>query len=97
MNEPAVDLNAQIQAAVMGALGGIDAKLDRVLELERLKRKELLSSAEVEALYGLKSSTLETKRCRGGGPDFVRDGASVYYTHADIKRYLNERRVKGSA
>ena len=83
--------------AMAQALGGVlRDELLHVVDLERLKRKELLAPAEVEALYGLKVATLETWRCRGGGPDFIKLGGKlVYYRPEDIKQYLNAGRVKG--
>ncbi|GFK95423.1 hypothetical protein NNJEOMEG_03286 [Fundidesulfovibrio magnetotacticus] len=73
------------------------SKLLEVAELERLQRKQLLTPGEVFALYGFPVATQETWRCRGGGPDYVKVGASVYYTHDAIKRFLADRRVLGHA
>lgn len=92
-------VRAELGTVMAEAVSGkLEKELQQAADLERLKRKELLLPREVEQLYGLKVSTLETWRCRGGGPDYVKlEGKLVYYRHNDIKGYIEARRVKGRA
>uniref|UniRef100_I2Q2L7 Helix-turn-helix domain-containing protein n=1 Tax=Desulfovibrio sp. U5L TaxID=596152 RepID=I2Q2L7_9BACT len=75
--------------------GPLQAELRRVVDLERIRRKELLTAEEVEALYDFKVATLATWRCRGGGPDFFKRGAIILYRNRDVARFVDERIVKG--
>jgi len=64
-------------------------------ELEILLRKQLLTSKEVQKLYGISENTLRTMRSRGRGPEYSQDGAGpVYYTHKDIIEYIKKYRKK---
>ena len=65
-------------------------------ELEILKRKEYLTVDEVSKLYSLSVATLNTKRSRGGGPSYVKDGDRVLYSPKAVQQYLDARRVKVS-
>lgn len=91
------EINQQIAEKIDQAIAGFQEKLDMAAELERLKRKALLSAGEVEKLYGFKVATLETWRCRGGGPDSTKVGSSVYYTQESLRRFIEERQVRGHA
>lgn len=62
--------------------------------LEVLKRKETLTTEEVEVLYGMKANTLRKRRVNGEGPAYSKDGDRVLYTHTAIKKYLEARRQK---
>jgi hypothetical protein len=65
-----------------------------VVELEVLRRREYLTSEEVEKLYPLKANTLRKRRINGEGPAYSKDGATVVYSHAAIRKYLESRRKK---
>ena len=75
----------------------IDAAMNEVLrellapaaELEVLRRKEMLTPLEVEALYGLNAQTLRNMRGQGRGPQYIQEykGAPVFYEHAAIQAY----------
>ncbi len=65
-----------------------------VVVLEKLKRKETLTTEEVELLYGLKANTLRKRRMNGEGPAYVKDGDKILYTHSAVKKYLDSRRQK---
>ena len=65
-----------------------------VVELEILRRKEYLTTEEVEKLYPLKANTLRKRRMNGEGPAYTKDGANVVYSHTAIRRYLESRRQK---
>lgn len=84
----------EVQRSIADAMTSFRAALESAAELESLKRKEILSEREVERLFGVPASTLRTKRCRGCGPAYIKDGASVYYTPSAVRDYLNARRVK---
>ena len=82
----------------------IATQLDAVLrdllapaaKLEVLKRRELLTSEEVEALYGIPSRTLSGLRQKGRGPRYIQEveRGPVYYSHPDINAYLNKCRKR---
>lgn len=65
-----------------------------VIEIEILKRKEYLTTEEVEKVYPLKASTLCKRRVNGEGPAYSKDGANVVYSHTAIRQYLESRRQK---
>ena len=64
------------------------------IKLERIKRKETLTTEEVEMLYGLNANTLRSRRVKGEGPAYIKDGASVLYTHMSVKKYLDSCKVR---
>jgi hypothetical protein len=78
-------LLAQLPAAQMPA---------SVVEVELLKRREYLTTEEVEKVYPLKASTLRKHRVNGTGPAYSKDGDKVTYSHAAIRKYLESRRQK---
>lgn len=90
-------ITSQVNGMIEQALETFRLELGRAADLERLKRKQQLTASEVQALYGLNQDTMETWRCRGGGPDYVKVGKLVFYRHDDIQRFLDSRRVKGRA
>lgn len=65
-----------------------------VAEIETLKRKEFLTEDEAAKLFSLSAATLKTKRCRGGGPSYIKDGGRILYSRKSIQAYLEARRVK---
>ena len=67
-----------------------------VAELESLKRKEFLTEEEAAKLFSLSAATLKTKRCRGGGPSYIKDGVRILYSRKGLQAYLDARRVKTS-
>jgi hypothetical protein len=89
------DLDARISAAVRSALPNV-AFPPEVAELERLRRKALLTANEVEKLYGLNARTLCNKRGQGTGPEYIQEvkNGPVYYEHDAILKYLDACRKK---
>lgn len=85
------DLTAIISAIMPSPSPGLSPE---VLELEKLKRKEALTTEEVEKLYGFKANTLRKRRMNGEGPSYSKDGDRVLYTHTSIRKYLESRRQK---
>lgn len=65
-----------------------------VVELELLRRKEYLTTDEVEKIYPLKANTLRKRRMNGEGPAYSKDGTNVVYSHTAIRKYLEARRQK---
>lgn len=51
---------------------------------------KLLKPSEVAESLGIKESTLEAWRCRGGGPSlpFVKIGHAVRYRAADVEKLV---------
>ena len=56
----------------------------------------MLDAQAAERLIGLRKATLAKMRCAGGGPPFVKAGRRVLYRRADIKAWLDARRVKNT-
>ena len=98
-----MDIQECIQKAIQSALsdllanlGGVDvaAKLGQAATLELLRKKALLTPAEVSALYGIPAATLATWRSRAHGPNYIKAEGSVYYTHQQLERWLVNNEVK---
>ncbi len=89
-----------ISKAIGAAIAPMAEKMFKeVTEMELLKRRPLLTPAEVQKVYGISASTLATKRCRGGGPDYIKEGdasSGVLYRSIDIERWLDKNRRVGS-
>ena len=52
---------------------------------------DFLDSNEASGYLGLKRTTLEAWRCRGGGPKFVKLGRLVKYRLADLDEFIEAR------
>jgi hypothetical protein len=52
---------------------------------------------EAAGITGLSEAALATRRCRGGGPPFIKDGKSVRYLRRDLLEWLYERRVPNTS
>ena len=50
-----------------------------------------LDSEQAANYLGLKRTTLEAWRCRGGGPKFVKLGRLVKYRQADLDDFVESR------
>lgn len=50
-----------------------------------------LNSTEAARFLGLRKSTLEAWRCRGGGPAFVKFGRAVRYRLTDLNDWIESR------
>ncbi len=53
---------------------------------------KLLSTIEAAHLPGVSPATLETWRCRGGGPPFVKVGSRVLYEPEALASYIARNR-----
>ena len=75
-------------------LQAIERLLAGLAEIERLKKKEYLTPAEVQLIFGLKASTLANKRMGAGGPEYIKDGEKILYKRQAIRDYLDKKTVK---
>jgi hypothetical protein len=57
----------------------------------------LLNVAEAADYLRCSASYLNKIRVTGGGPVFVKIGARVLYTRADLDRFINQKRQKSTA
>lgn len=57
-----------------------------------------LNTHQAAEYTGLASATLETLRCRGNGPLFVRySRRAIRYKIADLDRWMNERTIANTS
>lgn len=56
--------------------------------------KSYLTEAEAALYCELAESTLRTRRARGKGPEYIKDGGHVIYKREALDSYLNSRTVK---
>ena len=55
------------------------------------KHQTFLDSDQAAEYLGLKRTTLEAWRCRGGGPKFVKLGRAVRYRQTDLDAWIESR------
>jgi predicted DNA-binding transcriptional regulator AlpA len=67
------------------------------MEDKRDNPQELLRTSGAAAITGLSVSTLNKLRCSGGGPAFLKLGRAVRYKPADLKDWLDSRRVMSTS
>ncbi len=72
----------------------LERLLAPVVEIESLRRKEYLTEEEAAKLFSIPASTLKTKRCRGGGPSYIKDGGRILYSKRSLVAYFDSRRIK---
>lgn len=53
----------------------------------------LLRDKEAGNLLGLSPATLNTWRCRGKGPKYVKLGGKVFYRRADLEDFISKNLV----
>lgn len=58
---------------------------------------ELLNQSKVAKILGTTEKFLEARRCRGGGPNFIRVGRLVRYRRSDVDTWLESRRVTSTS
>lgn len=58
---------------------------------------EVVGVDEAAGIVGLAAATLNTLRCRGGGPPFVKLGRRVVYRVADLRAWRDARLVTNTA
>lgn len=52
-----------------------------------------LNTAAAADYLGLRKSTLDTWRCLGRGPDFIKLGAKIIYLQRDLDAWIESRRT----
>jgi excisionase family DNA binding protein len=57
----------------------------------------LLTVAEAAEYLHCGESTLNKLRVSGGGPAFIKMGASVRYAERDVEKYIAANRIKSTA
>ncbi len=57
----------------------------------RDERVDFFDTIEAPGYLGLKRTTLEAWRCRGGGPKFVKLGRLVKYRRSDLDKFIEAR------
>ena len=57
----------------------------------------LLTRAEVQTHFGLSQRFLEISAVRGDGPPMVKIGRSVRYLVADLRQWIEARRVNSTS
>lgn len=72
------------------------AEMLSVVELERIKRKENLSTKETSMIYGESQPLLRKLRMEGRGPRFIRRGSKILYRRSDLEEYYKGRLVRTS-
>ena len=58
-----------------------------------VKAPEKLNTIDAAAYVGAQPATLETWRCNGGGPAFIKVGRKVWYLRVDLDAWMQSRRV----
>jgi predicted DNA-binding transcriptional regulator AlpA len=58
---------------------------------------KLLTRAEVQTHFGLSQRFLEISAVRGDGPPMVKIGRSVRYLVADLRQWIEARRVNSTS
>lgn len=59
--------------------------------------EQTLTTEDAARILCCSPTTLATKRCRGGGPKYVKNGAQVVYLPSDIEAYLAENRRENTS
>ena len=68
---------------------GAIPSLDQILQDRPLYLDVPIDQRETSAEFNIPEPTLETLRCRGGGPEFLKRGKRVFYTRRDVLQWLN--------
>lgn len=63
----------------------------------RLPAPEYLNTEQAAAYLGLSRQYLEIKRCRGGGPRFVKLGSAVRYKRSELDKYMQARERRSTS
>lgn len=58
---------------------------------------ELLDQSRVATILGTTEKFLEARRCRGGGPAYIRVGRLIRYRKSDVDAWLDSRRVSSTS
>lgn len=93
---PVITTSEQLEAVLLPILQNIQSPQlpPEAAELEILRRKEYLTTEEVEKLYQLNANTLRKGRGNGSGPAYSKIGNKVLYSQVAVKKFLEGRRQK---
>lgn len=72
----------------------VENAMIKIVEIEAMQRKELLTEDEVSKLYSVPVPSLRSERSRGLGPDYVKDGRRVLYPKRELDKYYQSRLVR---
>jgi predicted DNA-binding transcriptional regulator AlpA len=59
--------------------------------------KLLLTTKDVESLWGISKSTLDKLRLTGDGPVFIKRGSSVFYLRESVERWLTSKQRRSTS
>jgi excisionase family DNA binding protein len=51
----------------------------------------MIRTEQAAKILDVTKSTLESWRCRGGGPNFVRYGRAIRYREEDLERFIESK------
>lgn len=57
----------------------------------------MIRTEQAAQILDVKKSTLESWRCRGGGPPFIRYGRAIRYREADLQEFIESRVRRNSS
>ena len=101
-SSPISETVGQVIAAMMAdnfreiLSASVEKAMLKVVDLETLKVKRLLTEEEVSRLFSIPVGSLRSERSRKTGPEYIKDGRRVLYPQAELIRYYNSRLVKPS-
>ena len=78
-------------------VAGIARAFEAAGEMEAIKRKDLLTPAEVERAWPWTVEALRKMREGGCGPDYVKVGRCYYYRNEDLRAFSKAHLVRGRA
>jgi len=72
----------------------VEKAMSKIVDLEALKGKRLLTEEEVSRLFSIPITSLRSERSRKTGPEYIKDGRRVLYPQAELIKYYNKRLVR---
>lgn len=64
---------------------------------EQLNDDRLLNRSEVHTTFGLTQRYLEVAAVKGNGPPMIKIGRSVFYSVADLRKWIEAQRVSSTS
>lgn len=99
-SRPISEKVGQVIAAIMSedltdiVSQAVESAMAKIVEIEAMQRKELLTEDEVSKLYSVPVPSLRSERSRGIGPDYVKDGRRVLYPKKELDKYYHSRLIR---
>lgn len=75
----------------------INEELHKIIELlpqNTSVQKEYLNTAEVEEIFGISKFVLESDRVKKQGIPYIKKGRLVLYKIDDVRKYLEQNKIK---